>query len=204
MYLLAPTCTLVMELGGDLPGSGYDQLDISGLATLNGTLDLSMLNSYSFDPSKSYEIINGPTTGQFAEVSGLPNGWQVTYAADSVSLVSAVPEPSAFALLAAGALFNRRLELRRKVLDELLLQAWVEQVLGDCGDKLLFQPVSPDGHLIGAGDATTMVRAAITNLRWLSSNMTLNLPPQSPQVMSPLNKYVRLASERLKPPWRRP
>ena len=41
--LLDPTSTLIMELAGDTPGSGYDQLDISGLATLNGTLDVDSL-----------------------------------------------------------------------------------------------------------------------------------------------------------------
>ena len=102
--LLDPTSTLIMEFDGDTPGSGYDQLDVSGLATLDdGTLDLTMLNNYALDPSQSYEIINGPTTGQFADVSGLPSGWQVSYSADSVSLVSPVPEPSTLALLAAGA-----------------------------------------------------------------------------------------------------
>ena len=102
--LLDPTSTLIMEFAGDVPGSGYDQLEISGLATLNGTLDLSMFNGYSLDPSHSYEIINGPTTGQFAEVTGLPSGWQVSYSADGVTVVSSVPEPSTFALLAAGAI----------------------------------------------------------------------------------------------------
>ena len=29
-----------MEFAGDTPGNGYDQLDISGVATLNGTLNV--------------------------------------------------------------------------------------------------------------------------------------------------------------------
>ena len=41
--LLEPTSTLIMELAGTTPGSGYDQLDISGLATLNGTLERESL-----------------------------------------------------------------------------------------------------------------------------------------------------------------
>ena len=101
--LLDSTSTLIMEFAGDTPGSGYDQLDVSGLATLNGgALDLSMLNSYSLDPSQTYQLIVGRTTGQFAQVDGLPAGWQVSYAPDSVSLVSAVPEPGTFTLLGAG------------------------------------------------------------------------------------------------------
>ena len=34
--LLAPTATLILEVGGTTAGSQYDQLNISGLATLNG------------------------------------------------------------------------------------------------------------------------------------------------------------------------
>ena len=44
--LLDPTSTLIMELAGTTPGSGYDQLDISGLATLNGTLDVELLDGF--------------------------------------------------------------------------------------------------------------------------------------------------------------
>jgi autotransporter-associated beta strand protein len=113
--LLDPTSTLIMEFADDTPGTGYDQLEVSGLATLNnGTLDLSMLNGHSLDPSHTYEIINGPTTGQFAQVTGLPNGWQVSYAADSVSLVSLVPEPGTLALLAAGLACLAGCGLRRR------------------------------------------------------------------------------------------
>jgi autotransporter-associated beta strand protein len=112
--LLDPTSTLIMEFAGDTPGSQYDQLDISGLTTLNGTLDLNLLNDYSLDPSRTYEFISGPTTGHFSQVNGLPSGWQVSYAADSVNLVSSVPEPSTLVLLAVGAACLAGCGLRRR------------------------------------------------------------------------------------------
>jgi hypothetical protein len=105
--LLDPTSTLIMELGGTTPGTGYDQLDIFGLATLNGTLVLSYLDGFSPSAGESFEIFDGPTTGSFSQISlpALNNGlsWNTT-SLYSNGEISVVPEPSTFALLAAGAL----------------------------------------------------------------------------------------------------
>ena len=110
--LLDPTSTLIMEFAGDTPGSGYDQLDISGLATLNGTLELSMLKGYSLEPGVTYQLFQGATSGQFDQVEGLPSGWQLNYSPAGVTLT---PEPSAVALLAAGALGLVGYGLRRRL-----------------------------------------------------------------------------------------
>ncbi len=45
--LFDTTSSLIMELAGTTPGSGYDQLDISGQATLNGDLDIELMNSFT-------------------------------------------------------------------------------------------------------------------------------------------------------------
>ena len=52
-------------VGRDTPGSGYDQLDISGLATLNGTLDVDLL--YGFSPAARRELrhLQRPDDRQF-------------------------------------------------------------------------------------------------------------------------------------------
>ena len=105
--LFDPTSTLIMELAGTLPGSGYDQLDISGVATLNGTLELSYLDGFVPTAGESFDLFQGPTTGTFAQVDlpSLGNGlsWNTSnlYANGTISVV---PEPSALALLAAGAI----------------------------------------------------------------------------------------------------
>lgn len=98
--LLDNTSSLTMEIGGALPGQ-YDQLDVSGLATLEGSLNISLLGSYTLDPTKSYQLIQGATTGQFTQINNLPAGWAFDYS--SGSLVS-VPEPCAASLFVIGAI----------------------------------------------------------------------------------------------------
>ena len=95
--LLDPTSTLIMELDGTTPGSGYDQLDVSGLATLNGTLELTYLDGFSPSEGESFDLFNGKTSGSFVQISlpALSNGlsWDTSslYANGTVSVV---PEPS--------------------------------------------------------------------------------------------------------------
>ena len=105
--LLDPTSTLIMELDGTTPGSGYDQLDISGLATLNGALDVELLNGFTPSAGQSFDLFNGSTTGRFAQISlpTLSNGlsWN-TSNIYSTGEISVVPEPSTLVLLAAGAI----------------------------------------------------------------------------------------------------
>ena len=66
--LFDPTSTLIMEFAGDVPGSGYDQLDISGLATLNGVLDVSILNGFSPSAGESLRSLQRPDDRQFFPV----------------------------------------------------------------------------------------------------------------------------------------
>ncbi|HXV85301.1 MAG TPA: hypothetical protein VD793_01310, partial [Gemmatimonadales bacterium] len=45
-YVQAAAGTLSIELGGTTPGTGYDQLAISGGATLGGTLNVTLINAF--------------------------------------------------------------------------------------------------------------------------------------------------------------
>jgi autotransporter-associated beta strand protein len=117
--LLDPTSTLIMELDGTTPGSGYDQLDISALAMLNGVLDVDLLNGFSPSAGESFQILDGPTTGSFAQINtpALNNGlsWN-TGDLYTNGTISVVPEPSTLSLLAAAAaigLAGYRLRRRR-------------------------------------------------------------------------------------------
>ncbi len=103
--LFDPTSTLIMEFAGDVPGSGYDQLDISGLAALNGVLDVDLLNGFSPSAGEIFHLFNGQTTGSFSQF-GLPslgNGlsWD-TSNLDTNGTITVTPEPSSLALLAAA------------------------------------------------------------------------------------------------------
>ena len=94
--LLDSTSTLIMELAGTQPGSGYDQLDISGLATLNGVLDVTYLDDFSPSDGESFEIFEGRTTGEFSQITlpTLSNGlsWN-TSNLYSNGTISVVPSP---------------------------------------------------------------------------------------------------------------
>ena len=105
--LLDPTSTLIMELAATSPGSGYDQLDISGLATLNGTLDVELLDGYTPSIGESFDIFSGPTTGSFAQINTARLAQRLSWNTSNLytnGTISVVPEPSTLALLAAAAI----------------------------------------------------------------------------------------------------
>jgi hypothetical protein len=82
---------LNMEIGGTTAGAGFDRLDISGQATLSGTLNISLINSFSPASGSSFTIMTfASLSGDFANVTGLNLGdgrsFQLIYDATSLSL----------------------------------------------------------------------------------------------------------------------
>jgi hypothetical protein len=64
-----------IEIGGLTPGTQFDRLDITGNATLNGTLNVSLINSFFPSPGDTFRIINyGSHTGVFRFLNGLSLG----------------------------------------------------------------------------------------------------------------------------------
>ncbi len=102
-----PSSSLIIGLAGTTAGSQYDQLDISSLATLNGVLDVDLLDGFMPSAGQSFDILNGSTTGVFSQISlpALNNGLQWnTSNLYSNGTISVVPEPSTLALLDVGAI----------------------------------------------------------------------------------------------------
>jgi hypothetical protein len=74
-----------IEIGGTTPGSQFDMLDITGAATLHGTLDVSLVDGFSPTVGNLFEVVHadGGIFGGFDTVSlpAIPNGmgWAIIY-----------------------------------------------------------------------------------------------------------------------------
>jgi hypothetical protein len=119
-YTQGSTGTLEAFLGGAAPGTGYSQLVVNGTATLDGTLDVSLISSFFPTSGESFFLLDSSSSVVDAfstlDLPTLPNGdsWDVTYNTScpqgSVGCVdltfegspTTTPEPSIFLLLAAG------------------------------------------------------------------------------------------------------
>lgn len=124
-YTQDPAGSLLIEIGGLLAGDEYDVLDVTGTASLAGTLDVSLWGDFNPFSGNSFDILlaetiagefdllslPGLTGGMFREVDYLPDFFGTT---DIVRLnvVSAVPIPPAIWLFGSGLIgflsFGRR------------------------------------------------------------------------------------------------
>jgi hypothetical protein len=67
--------TLNIEIGGTTAGIDFDQLVVTGLATLDGTLNISLTNGFRPNLGDRFQILNfGSRTGDFAGENGLGLG----------------------------------------------------------------------------------------------------------------------------------
>jgi uncharacterized repeat protein (TIGR01451 family) len=74
-----PSSTVNIELGGTAVDAEYDQLDISGLATLDGTLAVSLINGFMPADADTFTVLrHGSRSGTFASTTGLDLGAGVT------------------------------------------------------------------------------------------------------------------------------
>ena len=86
-YTQLDFATLKIDLGGAVAGE-FDQLQVAGNASLNGTLDVSMLDGFTATAGQTFDIITANSiTGTFDDVIA-PEGMdvQVTYSSNAVSL----------------------------------------------------------------------------------------------------------------------
>jgi len=78
-YTQADDATVTFEIGGLTPGpgaevtdNGYDQINVTGTATLAGTLDIDLINSFTPEVGQSFELMTwGAVNGKFDAGEGL-------------------------------------------------------------------------------------------------------------------------------------
>jgi uncharacterized repeat protein (TIGR01451 family) len=91
-YTQGPTGTLNIELGGVVSGTQYDLLDVTGAASLSGTLNVSLINSFTPISGTVFRIVNFSTrSGDFITTTGTNLGWLSLlpyYSSDHLSLIA--------------------------------------------------------------------------------------------------------------------
>jgi VCBS repeat-containing protein len=74
-FVQSATGVLLIEIGGTIAGEQYDQLAVSGTATLDGELRLVLINGYIPRAGDSIEVLTAARfVGNFSQITGLPNG----------------------------------------------------------------------------------------------------------------------------------
>ena len=100
--------TLHITAGGTVQGSGYDFLDVAGIAILDGVLELGLRDGFMPDIADTFVILEADAgvSGEFDQVIGLGGtAWNVSYLANSVVIAFeglSVPEPGTLCLLFSG------------------------------------------------------------------------------------------------------
>jgi hypothetical protein len=88
---------LTMELGGTTPGTGHDHLNVTGTATLGGTLHVLLINEFTPALGNSFNLFDGTTTGGFSTVTLPPLAeglvWNTSQLASAgvIAIASATP-----------------------------------------------------------------------------------------------------------------
>jgi T5SS/PEP-CTERM-associated repeat protein len=97
--------TLQIELAGINPGTSYDQLSVTGSTSVDGKLQISLLNSFAPKLGDSFDILDwGTLSGAFSSLQlpalGNDLAWDTSqlYTTGVIS-VTTVPEPAAAVLL---------------------------------------------------------------------------------------------------------
>lgn len=113
-----PGAHLTIEIGGTERGIDYDAVNVAGLLSLDGTLEIVLINDYVPGLEDSFHIFGyRDVEGDFTEYRGLdlPNGLTLDFSfTPNGGTASVVPEPSTFVLAAFGLLGLGLYRWRRK------------------------------------------------------------------------------------------
>lgn len=113
-YAQLASGVLRIELGGYVPGSEFDLMNVEGAAALFGTLEITSLNGFSPQAGDAFTVITyASLTGGFSTITN-PSGpanlvFTPTYGPTALTVTATyVPEPASLLLLAALLPFRRR------------------------------------------------------------------------------------------------
>ena len=100
-YAQAPGGTLNIEIGGITAGTEHDVLNVTGAATIDGTLDLELIGGFTPTQPETFEILNYAShSGSFASTTGSAQTLEVDYQGTMISL--SVPDAVEESSPAAG------------------------------------------------------------------------------------------------------
>jgi hypothetical protein len=88
-----PSAAFEIEIGGLTPGTQHDRINIAGQATLNGALELSLINGFVPSPGDSFTIMTfGSRSGTFSQiVQPTMAQFNAIYSATDLVLVAVLP-----------------------------------------------------------------------------------------------------------------
>ncbi|MDQ1591371.1 MAG: hypothetical protein QOG71_1998, partial [Pyrinomonadaceae bacterium] len=91
-YTQTAAATLAIEIGGTTAGTQYDQLSVTGTATLGGTLSTTLTNGFAPNVADQFVVLNyGARSGAFATITGTFNA---QYNATNLTLSNTAPPPN--------------------------------------------------------------------------------------------------------------
>jgi VCBS repeat-containing protein len=122
---------LNIELAGPVAGTQYDQLIVSGTATLAGNLNLILLNGFVPGPNDGIQILSaGSIVGDFGSISGLPPG--VTFSVTGgfgQSVPPVIPGTTVFSTTPVGVVYIGVVSLDPAIYGGAPEQTWIYQAL---------------------------------------------------------------------------
>lgn len=172
-YIQETDGTLAIEIGGPSAGSEYDVLQIFGAATLDGTLDLSLIDDFEPTSVQTFRALTAfPVTGTFAIVNGttIPNGFVFvpSYAVNNMTLNVAQPLRLSGAVGSGGnEIGSDDIGLLRDAAVSLWAAAGISNELVSSLSRVEFRIVDLEGDLLGlAYDNVLLLDVDAAGLGW--------------------------------------